>query len=110
MDMKAYWKKVNETGQRLPEEVWLMSIDNTDKGTHAGAVSVVPRDIAARRLVEQTHRIATDAEIATYKETEAVRLQKGEQREKRRDPRRIILENAMNTLGRDLAAPVAKSK
>jgi hypothetical protein len=99
MNIRAYWDKVNETIKRLPEEVWLMSIDNQDKGTHAGAVSIVPRDIAGRRLVEATHRIASEAEVQAYKDAEVVRLEKDRLRENRRDPRRVILADQLTNFG-----------
>jgi hypothetical protein len=111
MNIRQYWDKVNETVQRLPLEVWLMSLENQDKGTKAGAVSVAPRDIAARRIVEATHRIATEAEIAGYQEAEAKRLEKDRIRENRRDPRRVILPEHL-TFGTSVgpAAPAAKPK
>ena len=90
MNIQQYWNKVREASERLPEEVTLMSLDNADKGTHAGAVSVCPRDIAARRLVEGTHRIATEAEISNNKAVEETRLEKSRAREQRRDPRRVV--------------------
>ena len=49
----------------LPNEtVWLCSLDNHEKGTTAGRVVPTDRENAAVRIVEKTHRLATEEEIA----------------------------------------------
>jgi hypothetical protein len=65
-DIKRYWHLVAEQRAKLPSEVWLTSIERPLEGITGGATCAVTREIAARRLVEQSHRIATEEEIQKF--------------------------------------------
>lgn len=56
--------------ERKPVAVWMTSVKNREKMTHAGATCLVPiwdkkgnPGVAATRIVEGTHRVATQEEI-----------------------------------------------
>ncbi|HZT32683.1 MAG TPA: hypothetical protein VFA33_22525 [Bryobacteraceae bacterium] len=53
--------------ERFPQGFcYLCSIANRDRGTVDGSVTEAANDNAARCLVERTHRLATDDEVAEW--------------------------------------------
>jgi hypothetical protein len=65
-DLRKYWAEVNAIGRGLADSVWV---------TPTGRILLVevPAAVAAKMLQAQSHRIATDEEVAEYKadQTEA---------------------------------------
>lgn len=84
MNMKAYWDKVKETEQGLADSVVLISLETAQH--KAGSVVACERRLAARRIVERTHRVATEAEIKQDRERTEEKLERDRQRELRRQP------------------------
>ena len=81
MQASAYWIEVNQTvGEiradvarqtRQPrdgQEVYIVSVrrKGVDPAWKADVVSLAPLKLAAQRLVENSHRLATDEEIEAY--------------------------------------------
>ena len=50
----------------LPTGVYVTSVRNRERGTTNGHVCLVTVDLAAMRIVEGTHRVATEDEIVAY--------------------------------------------
>jgi len=72
--ISEYWAGVRESAVGLPEETWLISLDNREKGSTSGRVVQATRDTAAKLIFERTHRVATENEIRAYlSEQEKVR-------------------------------------
>ena len=71
MDITRYWRDVALAASQLPDAPvhYLVSLDNSEKGTTAGAVCEIsdPKQVA-RRLVEKTHRLAKPEEAEQYRE------------------------------------------
>ncbi len=66
MDLRQYFKKIRETEMSLTEPFPLvMSLDTPDGGK-AGTVSEVPRDLAAKMLVEGRGVLADEKEKQAY--------------------------------------------
>ncbi len=97
LNQKNFWAKVQEQIKMLrdaqdkgtlPEQpardiVYLISRDNMDKGMNPGTVMEVPIGVsdnafgsAAMRIVEQTHDLATQADIDAYKARVAIQREK----------------------------------
>lgn len=87
----AFWKQVNELAATLPEEVVLVSIENPTVGTHAGAICIASRKVAAQRLVERTHVRASDEQIAQNKAHEAESVRLAQERDNRRAPKTVLV-------------------
>jgi hypothetical protein len=71
MDLTAYWSAVREREHELEtdgygEFVWVTSLPVPSHGIYAGQTRHVTRRSAAELLVKQTHRIASDAEVAEH--------------------------------------------
>lgn len=84
-DLGRYWRTVRSTEKNLPEGdfQYVISIENEDQGPNCspGRVVEVPREQAAQRIVEKTHRLATEEEIETFRNgqrAEAERIAKVE--------------------------------
>ena len=71
MDLRAYYQKVNEIEAAMPSPHTLVVSMDTADGGKAGVVTEVPTPIAARMVVEQTARQATEAEIVAFHEKQA---------------------------------------
>ena len=69
-DLRKYWQEIREIEQKLPEFVWLMSLDNTSRGQRGGCIAQVAAATAARLLHAKSHRLATDEEIQTHQAAE----------------------------------------
>ena len=63
-DLRKYWAEVNAIGRGLADSVWVTPAS-------AGQLVEVPAGVAARLLQSQSHRLATDKEIAAHKAGEA---------------------------------------
>ncbi len=90
--IEEYWERVNKTNEKLiaglppgaPEEVFIMSIDNYDKGTNAGHVTSCNTKLAAQRMTESTHRLASDDEIKAFLKARDGRFEESNDRDARR--------------------------
>jgi hypothetical protein len=51
---------------KVPTAVYLTSVRNRERGTKNGHVALATIDLAATRIVEGTHRVATEDEIVAY--------------------------------------------
>lgn len=79
MDMKSFRAKVRETRDTLKDKwPWLVSVENLEKGSTAGAITQADQDTAARCLVEGTHRLATAEEIEAHQTAEAAARKEAE--------------------------------
>src|ERR1043165_6709643 len=75
MDLQKYWRDVREVMADLPERgvIYLVSIDNQDKGTTAGQVmDFTDRKQAARRIVEKTHVPANQLQVEQHLEAQRI--------------------------------------
>ncbi len=68
--IRAFFESGNPAAlEGQPEDsmvVFIISKKNLDRGTFPGRVNVVNLRLAAQRLVEDTHRVATPAEIEQH--------------------------------------------
>lgn len=74
MDLKAYYRKIRQAENELPQGDQLMVSLPTPDGGKAGVVSEVPREIASRMIVESKARRATAEETKAYREQLEARL------------------------------------
>jgi hypothetical protein len=68
MDLRAYYRKIRETAQAIASEDVVVVSTATPGGGRAGVRTEVPRDVAARMLVEGTARLASEAESRQFQE------------------------------------------
>jgi hypothetical protein len=68
MDLRQYFKRIRETEASLAEPFPLIVSLETPEGGKSGAVSEVPREIAAKMLVEGRAVLATEKEKQAYVE------------------------------------------
>ena len=79
MDIRVYFKKLQEVEQSIAEP-WVVVVSNdTGNGGKAGVLSEVNRQVAARLLVSGKARLATEAEVETFKAEQAHQLADAEQ-------------------------------
>lgn len=72
MNIKETLRAQREIMATLTEEwPYLMSVDNVERGSTAGAIVQCDRAGAARCLFEKTHRLATREEIQAHVDAEA---------------------------------------
>lgn len=65
--IQAYWAAVKEQAAAMSDEYYyLVSVHNPARCVVGGSVVQVSKQKAAELLVETTHRIATDEEVAAY--------------------------------------------
>ena len=65
-DLKMYWQEVRTLEQSLPKFVWLMSLDDAKRGMVGGRMAEVGAAAAAQLLHANSHRLATEEEIAAH--------------------------------------------
>lgn len=71
MDLQEYYKNIRKEEARLKEEfgtrtIYVMSVKNSSKNTLPGKVHAASHYNAARVLVDETHRLATEDEVRGY--------------------------------------------
>lgn len=72
MDIKQRWAEIHaEAATIAAPEVYVVSKSRRDKFVQAGKVFKVKRILAAKLLVEDTHELATEEQIAAYDAAEA---------------------------------------
>jgi hypothetical protein len=99
--ISRHWQEIARVKAELAPEVWIVSIENLEKNCTAGAVCLVDAAVAARGIVEKTHRLATDDEVNTYQKEHAQRRAASEAAERRRLRSTILVVQA---------APATKGK
>jgi hypothetical protein len=78
MDLRAYYSKLREIEATLPKpQVVVVSMATPDGGKQ-GVITEVPTPIAARMVVENIARQATDAEASAFHAQQAVARQAAE--------------------------------
>lgn len=95
MKTQAYYaelkKQVAALDEQFPQGFCLLtSVANRDKGTVAGNTCEVANDNAARCLVEGTHRLAAQEEVADWHEHQERNKQVAQTTDYMRDGQRII--------------------
>lgn len=69
--IQQYWQKVRETERTITEECPLMvSLNHPEIGATGGVVVSVTKGIAAELFVKGTHRMATDEEIESHRQSQ----------------------------------------
>lgn len=74
-DIKEYWREVRSVeatllaslGQDKQSVVYIVSVENKSKGTSAGSVCEADIETAARMIVDGTHKVASESEVAAWK-------------------------------------------
>ena len=69
-DLRVYWQEVRTLERSLPEFVWLMSLEDGKRGMVGGRMAEVSAAPAAQLLHANSHRLATEEEIAAHLEKE----------------------------------------
>jgi hypothetical protein len=78
MDLRVYYRKIREVESGLSGEFVVLVSKDTPDGGKAGVLTEVPRYQAAKLIVEDKARAATEAEVREFRglppvETEAPR-------------------------------------
>lgn len=63
MDFRQYWQEIRAIQSKLPEYVWLMSLENTVSRFVGGCLVEVAAEVAAKLLYAKSHRLATKEEV-----------------------------------------------
>ncbi|MFN0166711.1 MAG: hypothetical protein ACKV22_09790 [Bryobacteraceae bacterium] len=67
-NIRDYWRRVRQAEAELPnvQAILIVSIESAARGMRGGRVCAVNREGAAIRIVDGTHRLATDDEIQAH--------------------------------------------
>ena len=88
MNTELYWNNVKATAGNIQEEFpWVMSLDSREKNTTAGTVTQCDRMLAAARIVDKTHRLATAEEVRAHQQKSINKANADLDRARRRAPR-----------------------
>jgi hypothetical protein len=71
MDVKKYWEEVRVIERSLPDYVWMVSVVDLLRGRVGEAIVEVGAALAAKLLIERSHRIASEDEVRAHKESES---------------------------------------
>lgn len=63
-DLKQYWREIRAIEGKLPENVWLVSLQNDLRDIRGGQMVEATPAVAAPLLHSKSHRLATEEEIA----------------------------------------------
>jgi hypothetical protein len=88
--LKKYWRRVREIERGLPAVNFIVSLGDEMTGLVGGRVFVAPPSIAAARIVEKTHRLATADEISAYELDQTERRAGAEAEERLRHRERLL--------------------
>lgn len=66
MDLKTYYQRIREVAATIASESVVLVSRATPGGGRAGCLTEVPREVAARMLVEGVADLATEAEAARF--------------------------------------------
>ena len=79
MDLRLFYQKVRETETGISEEFPVIVSKETGDGGREGAMTEVPRRLAAKMVVDGQARLATAEELAEYREKLAESRRQAEQ-------------------------------
>jgi hypothetical protein len=71
MELRSYYQKIRELESAIGEEFPLLISLETGDGGKSGTRTEVPRKLAAKMVVEGQARLATPAENAEFRESQA---------------------------------------
>lgn len=66
MDLKSYYQRLRETELQLNEPFIVIVSNETPDGGRAGIRTEVPRHIAAKMIIEDRARLATEQETQSF--------------------------------------------
>ncbi len=73
MKMNEFWGAVRATEAQIEEEYpYIVSVEAAQSGLRGGVIVQVTRRVAAERITERTHRLASPEEIVAHQQSEAV--------------------------------------
>jgi hypothetical protein len=79
MDLRLFYQRVRETETAIAEEFPVIVSKETGDGGKEGAMTEVPRRLAATMVVHGQARLATPEELAAYRERLAESTRQAEQ-------------------------------
>lgn len=65
-NIREYWAAVRRETANLPEFPWVTSLDDPSRGMVGGCTTQVSRETAGELLVQKSHRIASEEEVAAF--------------------------------------------
>jgi hypothetical protein len=68
IDFRQYWQEIRTIQSQLPDYVWMMSLEDAVSRLVGGCLVEVAADLAARLLHAKSHRLATEAEVASLRD------------------------------------------
>jgi hypothetical protein len=71
MDLRAYYQKIREIEQTIPEDVAVVVSQRTPDGGRAGVLTEVTRAVAAQLISELRARLATPEEARAHRTAHA---------------------------------------
>jgi len=71
MDLKIYYQKIRNQRNTIRDEFPIVVSNETPDGGKSGVLTEVPRDLAAKLLVDGTARLANDVETAEFRQAQA---------------------------------------
>jgi hypothetical protein len=67
VNLRRHWAAVRDAAAQIPDEfVYVISLDDPSRGCVGGSIAHVSRDVAARLIVDKTHRLAEKDETSAY--------------------------------------------
>ena len=66
-DLQQYWREIRAVAASLPAHVWLVSLEDAKRGMRGGRMVETSAETAAKLLHANSHRQATEEEIAEYR-------------------------------------------
>jgi hypothetical protein len=90
-DLKKYWQEIRAIERSLPEYVWVVSVADVIRGHVGEAIVEVGAALAAKLLIERSHRVATEAEVRAEKDRQAG-VKKSGVEERLRKQGRVVVE------------------
>jgi hypothetical protein len=71
MDLKIYYQKIRNQRNTIRDEFPIVVSNETPDGGKSGVLTEVPRDLAAKLLVDGAARLANDVETAEFRQAQA---------------------------------------
>jgi hypothetical protein len=90
MDVKKYWEEVRAIEGSLPDYVWMVSVVDLLRGRVGEAIVEVGAALAAKLLIERSHRVATEDEVRAHKESEDAQKRAAVEEKLRKAGRAIV--------------------
>jgi len=71
MDLKIYYQKIRNQRSTIRDEFPIVVSNETPDGGKSGALTEVPRDLAAKLLVDGAARLANEVEAREFRQAQA---------------------------------------